>query len=49
MWHSDSSFRKVPSFVSIMSVYEVPKQGGETEYVSARVKRTQDFLMKRVS
>jgi len=36
MWHSDSSFRKVPSFVSIMSVYEVPKQGGETEYVSAR-------------
>ena len=36
MWHSDSSFRKVPSFVSIMSVYEVPEHGGDTEYVSAR-------------
>ena len=36
MWHSDSSFRKVPSFVSIMSVYEVPEHGGDTEYVSSR-------------
>ncbi|MEM7426120.1 MAG: TauD/TfdA family dioxygenase [Pseudomonadota bacterium] len=36
MWHSDSSFREVPSFVSIMSVYEVPDEGGETEFASAR-------------
>lgn len=36
MWHSDSSFREVPSFVSIMSVHEVPDEGGETLYVSAR-------------
>lgn len=36
MWHSDSSFREVPSFVSIMSVYEVPEEGGETEFASAR-------------
>jgi len=36
MWHSDSSFRKIPSFVSIMSVYEVPEEGGDTEYVSTR-------------
>ena len=36
MWHSDSSFRKVPSFVSIMCAYEVPEEGGETEFVSAR-------------
>jgi len=36
MWHSDSSFRPVPSYVSIMCVYEVPSEGGETLFVSAR-------------
>ncbi len=36
MWHSDSSFREVPSFISVMSVYEVPDEGGETEFASAR-------------
>ncbi|WP_417513161.1 TauD/TfdA dioxygenase family protein [Minwuia sp.] len=36
MWHTDSSFRKVPSMVSIMSVHEVPDEGGETLFVSAR-------------
>jgi len=36
MWHSDSSFRDVPSFVSLMCVYEVPDEGGETKFVSAR-------------
>jgi alpha-ketoglutarate-dependent 2,4-dichlorophenoxyacetate dioxygenase len=36
VWHSDSSFRPVPSFVSIMCVYEVPNDGGETDFVSAR-------------
>ena len=36
MWHSDSSFREVPSYVSIMCVYEVPDEGGETRYASAR-------------
>lgn len=36
MWHSDSSFREVPSFVSIMCPYEVPSEGGETEFVSTR-------------
>ena len=36
MWHSDSSFREVPSFVSIMCAYEVPDEGGRTEFVSAR-------------
>lgn len=36
MWHSDSSFRKVPSFVSIMRAYEVPDEGGRTEFVSQR-------------
>lgn len=36
MWHSDSSFRKVPSFVSIMSAHEVPEEGGLTEFISQR-------------
>ncbi len=36
IWHSDSSFREVPSFVSIMCAYEVPDEGGNTEFVSAR-------------
>ena len=36
MWHSDSSFRQVPSYVSIMCAYEVPAEGGETLFVSLR-------------
>lgn len=36
MWHSDSSFREVPSFISLIAVYEVPGKGGQTEFASAR-------------
>jgi alpha-ketoglutarate-dependent 2,4-dichlorophenoxyacetate dioxygenase len=36
MWHSDSSFRLVPSFISISHAYEVPGEGGATEFVSMR-------------
>jgi alpha-ketoglutarate-dependent 2,4-dichlorophenoxyacetate dioxygenase len=36
MWHSDSSFREVPSFVSIMAAYETPDEGGETLFASGR-------------
>ncbi len=36
MWHTDSSFREVPTFVTITHANEVPDQGGETEFVSAR-------------
>jgi alpha-ketoglutarate-dependent 2,4-dichlorophenoxyacetate dioxygenase len=36
LWHSDSSFRLVPTFVSINHAYEVPEEGGETEFVSMR-------------
>lgn len=36
MWHSDSSFRLVPSYVSITHAYEVAGEGGATEFVSMR-------------
>ena len=36
VWHSDSSFRLVPSFVSITHAYEVPGEGGETRFASMR-------------
>lgn len=36
LWHSDSSFRRVPSYVSILHAYEVPEEGGETEFISQR-------------
>ncbi len=36
VWHTDSSFRKVPALVSIMCAYEVPAEGGITEFVSTR-------------
>lgn len=36
LWHSDSSFRLVPARFSINHAYEVPGEGGETEFVSTR-------------
>jgi alpha-ketoglutarate-dependent 2,4-dichlorophenoxyacetate dioxygenase len=36
LWHSDSSFREVPSRLSLMCVYEVPAEGGQTQFASAR-------------
>ncbi len=36
LWHSDSSFREVPSFVSILHAYEVPGERGATEFASMR-------------
>ena len=37
LWHSDSSFRLVPTRFSINHAYEVAGAGGETEFVSQRV------------
>ena len=36
LWHSDSSFRRVPSQYSINHAYEVPGERGETEFASQR-------------
>jgi alpha-ketoglutarate-dependent 2,4-dichlorophenoxyacetate dioxygenase len=36
MWHSDSSFRPIPTRFSISYAYEVTPEGGELEFVSTR-------------
>jgi len=36
MWHSDSSFKKVPALASLLSGREVPPVGGETEFATLR-------------
>src|SRR5688572_21039994 len=36
LWHSDSSFKKVPSLCSLLSARVVPPEGGATEFASAR-------------
>jgi alpha-ketoglutarate-dependent 2,4-dichlorophenoxyacetate dioxygenase len=40
MWHTDSSFREIPAMYSILAAYEVPDEGGETEFASARAAYT---------
>ncbi|MBC8240833.1 MAG: TauD/TfdA family dioxygenase [Alphaproteobacteria bacterium] len=51
MWHSDSSFREVPSRLSIMCVYEVPAVGGATEFASARAayRRLDGAMQERIA
>ena len=36
LWHTDSSFKKVPSLCSLLSARIVPPEGGATEFASAR-------------
>lgn len=36
LWHSDSSFKPVPSLCSVLSARQVPSTGGNTEFVSCR-------------
>ena len=36
LWHSDSSFKRVPSLCSLLSARIVPPEGGATEFASGR-------------
>jgi alpha-ketoglutarate-dependent 2,4-dichlorophenoxyacetate dioxygenase len=36
MWHTDSSFKPVPSYCSMLSGREVPPVGGDTQFASCR-------------
>ena len=36
MWHTDSSFKRIPATASLLSGREVPPRGGETEFASMR-------------
>src|SRR5260221_3475533 len=37
LWHTDSSFKRVPALTSILSARIIPEHGGETEFVSTRL------------
>src|SRR6195256_5721716 len=37
LWHTDSSFKRVPALTSILTARVIPARGGETEYVSTRL------------
>jgi alpha-ketoglutarate-dependent 2,4-dichlorophenoxyacetate dioxygenase len=37
LWHTDSTFKRVPALASVLSARIIPAQGGETEYVSTRL------------
>jgi alpha-ketoglutarate-dependent 2,4-dichlorophenoxyacetate dioxygenase len=55
MWHSDSSFKRVPALASLLAAREVPPEGGETEFASMRVgyerlpEATKEFLEGKVA
>jgi len=37
LWHTDSSFKRVPALTSILSARVIPQHGGETEFASTRL------------
>lgn len=37
LWHTDSSFKRVPALASVLSARIIPARGGETEFVSTRL------------
>src|SRR5258705_5673036 len=37
LWHTDSSFKRMPALTSVLSARVIPASGGETEYVSTRL------------
>src|SRR5262249_44969890 len=37
LWHTDSSFKRIPALASILSARIIPSHGGETEFASTRL------------
>ena len=37
LWHTDSSFKKIPALASVLTARVLPDQGGETEFTSTRL------------
>jgi alpha-ketoglutarate-dependent 2,4-dichlorophenoxyacetate dioxygenase len=37
LWHTDSSFKRLPALASVLSARIIPEHGGETEFVSTRL------------
>jgi alpha-ketoglutarate-dependent 2,4-dichlorophenoxyacetate dioxygenase len=37
LWHTDSSFKRVPALTSVLSARIIPARGGGTEFVSTRL------------
>jgi alpha-ketoglutarate-dependent 2,4-dichlorophenoxyacetate dioxygenase len=50
LWHTDSTFKRVPALASVLSARIIPAKGGETEYVSTRLafERLEPALRKRL-
>ena len=50
LWHTDSSFKRVPALTSVLSARIIPARGGETEFVSTRLafERLDPALRKRL-
>jgi alpha-ketoglutarate-dependent 2,4-dichlorophenoxyacetate dioxygenase len=50
LWHTDSTFKRVPALASVLSARIIPARGGETEYVSTRLawERLEDASRKRL-
>jgi alpha-ketoglutarate-dependent 2,4-dichlorophenoxyacetate dioxygenase len=50
LWHTDSSFKRVPALTSVLSARIIPARGGETEYVSTRLafERLEPALRKKL-
>jgi len=51
LWHTDSTFKRVPALASVLSARIIPARGGETEYVSTRLawERLGGLLRKRLA
>jgi len=51
LWHTDSSFKRVPALTSVLSARIIPARGGETEYVSTRLafERLDPKLRERIA